>query len=197
MKTILFFGDSLTAGYMLSNPDEESFPALVGQKIAREGLGYKVINAGRSGDSSSDGLHRLDQWLSDPIDVFVLELGINDIIRGYSPNSTRQNLDEILNKVRQTFPTCKIVILGMDAPDSIQAPRVYAASSEVEIQEFKSLFPDLARFHHAALVPYFLQGVAGAPHLNLPDELHPNSEGYQVIADHVWPFVKSVLSSKL
>ena len=193
MKTILFFGDSLTAGYMLSNPDEESFPALIGEKIVREDLGYNVINAGRSGDSSSDGLHRLDQWLSDPIDVFVLELGINDIIRGYSPNSTRQHLDEILNKVHQKFPTCKMVILGIDAPDSIQAPRVYAASSEVEIKEFKSLFSDLASSHHATLVPYFLKGVAGTPHLNIPDELHPNSEGYKVIADNVWPFIKSVL----
>lgn len=193
VKTILFFGDSLTAGYMLSNPDEESFPARIAQKIKHEHLDYRVVNAGRSGDASSDGLRRLDQWLSDPVDVFVLELGINDIIRGVSPKNTKQSLDDILKRVHQKWPNSKKVILGMNAPDSIRTQRVYALSSAEEINEFKSLFSDLSNDHHAVLVPFFLQGVAGVPHLNFPDGLHPNKEGYKVIADNTWTFIKSVL----
>jgi acyl-CoA thioesterase-1 len=120
-------------------------------------------------------------------------LGINDIIRGISPVKTRQNLDNILKRLHQKFPTCKIVILGLNAPDSIRTQRVYAQSSTEEIKEFKSLFPNLAKTYEAVLVPFFLQGVAGVPDLNFPDGLHPNNEGYKVIADQHGPFIKSVL----
>jgi acyl-CoA thioesterase I len=193
MKTILFFGDSLTAGYGLSNPDEESFPARIGEKIQREKFRYKIVNAGRSGDTSFDGLSRLEYWLSQPVDVFVLELGINDIIRGHSPSSTKQNLDQILKRTSYKFPNCKMAIMGMDAPASIRAQRIEASNSLSRLMEFKSMYSDLAKNHNAALVPFFLQGVAGVKSLNLVDGLHPNSEGYKVIADHAWVVIKDLL----
>ena len=177
----------------MSKPKEESFPARIEEKIRQEGLVYKVKNGGQSGDASSDGIYRLSYWLSEPIDVFVLELGINDIIRGTPPNRTKQNLDEILRRVRQKFPNCKLVIMGMEAPESIRTQGIFAFSSANEIKEFKSIFRDLANSHKATLIPFFLQGVAGVRHLNLPDGLHPNGEGYKVIADHAWQFIRGIL----
>jgi acyl-CoA thioesterase-1 len=193
VTTILFFGDSLTAGYGLCNPREQSFPAIIAKKLKRENFEFKVLNAGRSGDSSFDGLNRLDGCLGKAIDIFVLELGINDIIRGVPAHHTKQNLDIILNTVRKKFPDCKLVILGMDAPDSIRTERIYAFRSASEIAAFKSLFRDLATLYQASLVPFFLNGVVGVRNLNLPDGIHPNSEGYKVIAEHVWPIIKQML----
>jgi acyl-CoA thioesterase-1 len=184
MQNILFFGDSLTAGYGLRNAATESFPALIGQKIDAEKLDYKIVNAGLSGDTSAGGLRRIDYWLSQPVSVFVLELGINDIIRGITPVTTLKNLQAITDKVKAKYPQVKIAVMGMQIPAFIHSP-VAASFSEV--------YRTLASSNQLSLVPFFLDGVAGKPHLNLPDHLHPNAEGYRVIADNVWSAIKRLL----
>jgi acyl-CoA thioesterase-1 len=184
MNNMLFFGDSLTAGYGLSNVSTESFPALIQQKINAAGLSYRVINAGLSGDTSAGGLSRLDYWLAQPIDVFVLELGANDIIRRIPPAATYKNLQAILNKVKLKYPQAKLVLMGMDIP--IFIPGAFAA-------EFRAIFKKLADANNMTLVPFFLAGVAGQAHLNLRDGIHPSAEGYKIIADRVWPVLKGML----
>jgi acyl-CoA thioesterase-1 len=184
MQNILFFGDSLTAGYGLRNAATESFPALIGQKIDAEKLDYKSINAGLSGDTSAGGLRRIDYWLSRSVSIFVLELGINDIIRGITPSTTLKNLQAITDKVKAKYPQAKIAVMGMQIPAFIHSP-VAASFSEV--------YRTLANTNQLSLVPFFLDGVAGKTHLNLPDRLHPNAEGYKVIADNVWPAIKKLL----
>lgn len=184
MNNILFFGDSLTAGYGLGNVDNESFPALIGQKIKEAGLDYKVTNAGLSGDTSAGGLSRLDYWLNQPIQVFILELGINDILRGIPPSRTFSNLDAIIKKVRSKYPDVKLALMGMEIPSFI--PGAFAA-------EFRSIFRRLADAHQMVFVPFFLEGVAGLAHLNMKDGLHPSAQGYSIIAEKVWPVIKPLL----
>ncbi|MEO6632605.1 MAG: arylesterase [Mucilaginibacter sp.] len=181
---MLFFGDSLTAGYGLRNAAAESFPAIIGQKIAAAGLDYKVINAGLSGDTTAGGLYRLDYWLSQPVSVFVLELGINDIIRGVAPSTIQKNLQEIIDKVKAKHPDVKIALMGMQIPPFIRSPVA---------GHFREIFTSLAVANDISLVPFFLEGVAGKPHLNLPDKLHPNAAGYKVIADNVWPVIRNLV----
>jgi acyl-CoA thioesterase-1 len=186
MKNILFFGDSLTAGYGLRNAETESFPALIGQKINAAHLDYKVINAGLSGDTSIGGLNRTDYWISQPISAFVLELGINDIIQGIKPQTTLVNLQAITDKVKTKYPGVKMALMGMEIPPFI--PALFAT-------QFREVYSKLADKNQMALVPFFLEGVAGKPHLNLPDRLHPNAEGYRVIAENVWPVMQVLLQS--
>jgi acyl-CoA thioesterase-1 len=188
MRKILFFGDSLTAGYGLTSPDNESFPALIQQKIDAEKLPYRTINAGVSGDTSSGGLARLERWLVNPIDIFVLELGLNDFLRGLPASATYNNLDKILAKVSKKYPECKLAIMGMEIPEFIAASR---------IDEFKGIFRKLAENHNASLVPFFLDGVAGISQLNMKDGIHPSNKGYVIIADNVWPTIKSLLAGQV
>ena len=185
MKNMLFFGDSLTAGYGLSNVQSESFPELIQQKINKEQLPYKIINAGVSGDTSGGGLGRIDYWLSQPVDVFVLELGINDIMRGIAPATTAKNLQLIIGKVKTRYPNVRLAIMGMEIPAFI--PGDFAA-------QFRAIFKQLANANTTALVPFFLQGVAGIRHLNMKDGVHPTAEGYKIIADKVWPVLKPLLT---
>jgi len=178
MKNILFFGDSLTAGYGLLNVALESLPALFQKKIDDAGLDYKVINAGVSGETSAAGLIRVDLFLNNQVDIFVLELGANDGLRGVSAAKTAENLQQIINKVRVKFPSVKILLLGMEIPAWI--PGANAAA-------FRSIFRQLAIANNIPLVPFLLDGVAGIKELNLNDGLHPSAAGYQVIAEKVWP----------
>jgi acyl-CoA thioesterase-1 len=184
MHNILFFGDSLTAGYGLKDVKTESLPALIQQRVHSANLAYHVINGGLSGDTTSGGLYRLDYWINRPITVFVLELGINDIIRGIPPQTTANNLQTIIDRVKQKHPGVKIALMGMEIPAFI--PGAFAA-------QFKAIFRKLAEVNNAAFVPFYLQDVAGIAHLNLPDRLHPNAEGYKVIANNVWPVIKGLL----
>ncbi len=186
MNNILFFGDSLTAGYGLGNVNDESFPALIGQKIRFAGLDYNIINAGLSGDTSAGGLARLDYWLSQPIRVFILELGINDILRGIPPSRTLINLQSIIDKVRAKYPDVKLALTGMEIPSFI--PGAFAA-------EFRSIFRRLAETNQMVFVPFFLEGVAGLAHLNMKDGLHPSAQGYRIIADKVWPVLEPLLTN--
>ena len=184
MKNILFFGDSLTAGYGLRSAATESFPALICQKINEAKLNYQVINAGLSGDTSAGGLNRLSYWLNSPVEVLVLELGINDVIRRVPPQTTLNNLQAITDTVKGKYPAVKIALMGMQLPAIIPSPNVAA---------FRGIFHTLAVKNKMTLVPFFLEGVAGNPRFNLPDRLHPNAEGYKIIADKVWPVLKELL----
>lgn len=184
MKNILFFGNSLTAGYGLRNAEMESFPALIGQKINAARLDYKVVNAGLSGDTSIGGLNRINYWISQPVSVFVLELGINDIIQGIKPQTTLGNLQAITDKVKTKYPGAKMALMGMEIPAFI--PVLFAP-------QFREVYSKLANKNEMAFVPSFLEGVAGKPDLNLPDRFHPNAEGYKIIADKVWPTIRALL----
>lgn len=186
MNRILFFGDSLTAGYGLSNPSGESFPALIQKKINEIGLPWETINAGISGDTSSGGLGRIDYWLTKSIDIFVLELGVNDLLRGAPLTATRHNLDLILKKVVKRYPQCKLAIMGMEVPELI---------SVTALDGFRRIYRDLSTTYNAAYVPFFLDGVAGVRNLNLPDGLHPTAKGYEVIANKVWPTLKLLIEA--
>jgi acyl-CoA thioesterase-1 len=184
MKNILFFGDSLTAGYGLRNAAAESIPALIAQRITSAKLDYEVINAGVSGDTSAGGLGRLDYWLHRPVSVFVLELGINDVIRGTQPQIILKNLQAIIDKVKTKYPDVKIALMGMQIPTFIHASIA---------EQFSNIYKTLAAANTVAFVPFYLDGVAGKTHLNLPDRLHPNAEGYKVIADKIWPVIQRLI----
>ncbi|WP_316821847.1 arylesterase [Pedobacter gandavensis] len=181
-KTILCFGTSLTAGYGLDV--KEAFPALIQEKIDAAGLPYTVINAGLSGETSAAGNSRIDWLLKQPVDLLILELGANDGLRGLPILETKKNLQEITDKVRKKYPEAKIVLAGMQIPPSMGAK--YA-------DEFKSLFPDLARKNDMKLVPFLLQGVGGVPKLNQEDGIHPTAEGQKILAENVWSVLKPIL----
>ncbi len=184
MKNILFFGDSLTAGYGLVNVTLESLPALIQGYITQEKLPYHVINAGVSGETSAGGLVRINLLLHQPIDVFILELGANDILRGIPPQTTAANLQAIVNKVKAKHPQAKLVMLGMELPGWI--PGQFAAA-------FRLVFSQVAQANQMTFVPFLLDGVAGIAHLNLHDGLHPTATGYQVIAQKIWPVLQPLL----
>ncbi len=185
-KTLLFFGDSLTAGYGLEDPSTQAFPALVQEKIAAAGLPWRVVNAGLSGETSAGGLRRVDWVLRQQVDIFVIELGGNDGLRGLSPDATRANLQAIIDRVRAGCPPAKIVLAGIVAPPNMGADFTRA---------FASIFPDLARKNGLPLIPFLLEGVGGRPELNQPDGVHPNVSGHAIVADTVWRALRPLLSA--
>jgi acyl-CoA thioesterase-1 len=185
MQIILFFGDSLTAGYGLKVMGE-AMPSLIREKIKAANIDANVINAGLSGDTTAGGLMRIDRLLNQPIDIFVLELGINDAIRGISPQISLKNLQAIVDKVKAKHPKVKLVLLGMEIP-------VFLRGEFAE--EFHAIFRQLAAVNDMAFVPFMLKDVAGKKHLNLFDRLHPNAEGYKIIAENVWPVIKKLVSN--
>jgi acyl-CoA thioesterase-1 len=173
-KTILFFGDSLTAGYGLST--EVAFPALVEKQLNKGGQRVKVINAGLSGETSAGGLSRIDWILRQQVDIFVLELGANDGLRGLPVSQTISNLQSIIDKVKARQPNVKIVLAGMMVPPNM---------GQQYSNEFRNIYPDLAKKNKATLIPFILDGVAGEEKLNQPDGIHPNVEGHQIIANNL------------
>ena len=181
-KVILFYGDSLTAGYGLST--EEAFPAIVDKTLNQKGKAVKVINAGLSGETSAGGLSRLDWVLRQPIDIFVLELGANDGLRGLPLAETRKNLQAIIDHVKKKYPSVNIVVAGMLVPPNMGPD--YTA-------EFQKLFPELAKKNNARLIPFLLQGVAGNDKLNNADGIHPNVEGHKIVANNVLKIVEPLL----
>ncbi|WP_114784162.1 arylesterase [Botryobacter ruber] len=183
MKTILFFGDSLTAGYGLQAPN--AYPSIIQKRLQEEGYTeYKVINAGMSGDTTAGGVHRVERWLDQPVSIFVLALGANDGLRGIPARETSQNLQEIIDKVKRRWPEVQIILSGMEIPDIV--PGRYAA-------EFRVIFRELALKNNIPLIPFLLEGVVGMRHLNLPDGVHPNAEGQKLLANHTWAVLKDVL----
>lgn len=181
-RNILFFGDSITAGYGLE--EEEAFPAFVQQKIDSLGLNYTVTNAGLSGETSAGGLRRIDWVLQQPVDIFVLELGGNDGLRGIDPENTRQNLQGIINKVNERYPDADIILTGMEAPPNMGAHYT---------ERFREIFNELAEANDVIFMPFILEDVAGDPNLNLPDGIHPTRKGHQIIADNLWAYLEKVI----
>lgn len=181
-KAILFLGNSLTAGLGLD--PGEAFPALIQQKIDSLKWNFEAINAGLSGETSSGGLRRINWLLRRKIDLLVLELGANDGLRGIPLDLTRQNLQAIIDRTREKYPAVKIVIAGMEVPPNL---------GDEYTRQFRSIFRELAKQNNAALIPFLLEGVAGVKELNLPDGIHPNARGQQIVARNVWKVLKPLL----
>lgn len=182
-KVILFYGDSLTAGYGLSSP-EEAFPAKVEKKLNQNENVCKVINAGLSGETSAGGLSRLDWVLRQPVDIFVLELGANDGLRGLPLDQTKKNLQSIIDKVKQKYPKAKIVIAGMMVPPNL---------GNDYTKKFQQIFPDLAKKNNATLIPFLLQDVAGNEKLNQADGIHPNIQGHNIVTETVYKVLQPLI----
>lgn len=181
-KTVVFLGDSLTAG--LGVQPTEAFPALVGEKIRAAGLPFEVQNAGLSGDTSAGGLRRIDWLLQHRIDVLVLELGANDGLRGLDLKAMKANLQAIIDKTKAKNPQVRIVLAGMQVPPNLGAE--YASG-------FQRVFQDLARENSATLIPFLLEGVGGHRELNQPDQIHPSPAGHRIVSDLVWRTLEPIL----
>jgi acyl-CoA thioesterase-1 len=181
-KSIIFFGNSLTAGYGLDA--DQAFPALIGRRIDSLDLPYKVINAGVSGETTADGKSRINWTLRQPADIFVLELGGNDGLRGIPVNGTRDNLQSIIDTVRIHYPSCKIILAGMRVPPSMGS--TYA-------NNFHEIFAQLAAKNKTALIPFLLDGVGGNPSLNQGDGIHPNYSGEKIVTETVWKALRPLL----
>lgn len=182
VKTILFFGNSLTAGYGLE--PSQAFPALIQERIDSLGLPYKVVNAGVSGETSAGGKSRIDWLLKKPVDVFVLELGANDGLRGIDPESTYKNLKTIIGKVREKNPEVEIILAGMQLPPSM---------GQKYTRAFGEVFTRLAQDENVHLIPFLLEGVGGNPELNQADGIHPTVEGQKILANNVWEVLEEVV----
>jgi acyl-CoA thioesterase I len=175
MKRILVLGDSISEGFQIK--PSEAYPMLLAKKLREAGLNFEVTNASATGGTTEGGLERLHSHLKRKIDIFILELGINDAFRGIPVDQIRDNLQQIIDKVRARNPKVRVVIAGMQLPN-------YAADDYVSA--FGKMFADLAGKNGAALVPYLLDGVAGDPSLNLPDGIHPNASGQKILVENVW-----------
>jgi acyl-CoA thioesterase-1 len=180
-KRILVLGDSLSGGFGLK--PSEAYPTLLANKLRAAGLNFQVTNASQTGGTTDGGLERLPAHLKRKIDIFILELGINDAFRGVPVDQMQSNLQQIIDKVKARNPNVRVVIAGMELPN-------YGANDYVS--GFGKMFAELAAKNGAALVPYFLDGVAGNPSLNLPDGIHPNAAGQRVLAENVWRVLEPV-----
>lgn len=180
--TILFFGDSITAGYGLD--PEQAFPARIQERADSLGLPVETVNAGVSGETTAGGLRRVDWILQRPFDIFVLGLGGNDGLRGLDPGHTRENLQKIMDKVRENRPGVKIVLAGMEAPPNM---------GDDYTRRFREVFLDLADANDVVFMPFLLEDVAGIPKRNMPDGIHPTAEGHRIIAGNVWKVLEPLL----
>lgn len=185
IKSILFFGDSITAGYGLDDSND-AFPGVLQQKIDSLGLDYTVINSGVSGETTAGGSSRIDWVIKQNPTIFVLELGANDGLRGVPLSETRSNLQEIINTVREKSPETKIILAGMQLPPNM---------GQEYTQEFKQLYVDLAEKNDLAFIPFILKDVGGIATLNQADGIHPTVEGHQIVANTVWETLKPMLKS--
>lgn len=181
-KNILFFGTSLTAGYGLD--PTEAYPALIQNRIDSLKMPYNVINGGLSGETSAGGKARIDWLLKQRVDVFVLELGANDGLRGLPVAQTAKNLQAIIDRVKAKYPDAEMVLAGMQVPPNMGAK--YAA-------DFKNMYPELAKKNQMALIPFLLDKVGGVPKLNQADGIHPTAEGDKILAENVWVVLKGLL----
>jgi acyl-CoA thioesterase I len=180
-KTILVLGDSLSQGFGVT--PSEAYPILLAKKLRAAGLNFQVTNASAAGGTTEGGLKRLPAHLKRKIDIFILELGINDAFRAEPVDQIQNNLQQIIDKVKARNPNVRLVIAGMQLPS-------YTADDYVSA--FGKMFADLAAKNGAALVPYLLQSVAGNPSLNLPDGIHPNTAGQKILAETVWHVLEPI-----
>jgi acyl-CoA thioesterase-1 len=184
-KNILFFGNSLTAGYGLDDASTAGFVGLTQQKMDAENLPYRCINAGLSGETTAGGNSRID-WVIEqqPVDIFILELGGNDALRGLKADESERNLQSILDKVKTKYPSVKIILSGMEAPRSMGTTYTTA---------FHNIYPNLAKKNTLALIPFVLEGVGGIAELNQKDGIHPTAEGNKIIVETIWKVLKPLL----
>lgn len=180
--TILFFGNSLTAGYGIE--EDEAFPALLGERLDSLGYNYSVINGGLSGETTAGGLSRLDWFLEEEPEIFILELGGNDGLRGIALDETKKNLKAIINTVKNKFPSTKILLAGMQIPPNM---------GQEYTEQFREIYPQVAEEESVQLIPFLLEGVAGDPELNLRDGIHPTEEGHKIVVENVWPYLKELV----
>ena len=181
-KKIVFFGNSLTAAFGL-NP-QDGFTAIIQRKLAQKDASFKVINAGISGDTAKEGKERVHWVLQQRIDYFVLELGLNDVFQGATLDELHDNLATIIQKVQAEAPETTILLTELELP---------AASPADTRSAFNNIYTRLAKTYDVNLVPDFLGDVLDIPALNLPDGLHPNAEGQQLMAERVWQVLEPML----
>lgn len=181
-KTILFFGNSLTAGYGIEQ--EDSFAGLTQARLDSLQIDYRVINGGLSGETTAGGLSRLDWFLEDEPTIFVLELGGNDGLRGIIPSESKKNLLGIIEKVQTKYPETKIILAGMQIPPNM---------GQEYTDEFKKIYPQIATEKNVTLIPFLLEGVAGNPNLNLPDGIHPTEAGHKIVSETIWIYLKELI----
>jgi acyl-CoA thioesterase-1 len=183
VSEVLAFGDSLTAG--LGLPADAAFPSRLEARLRAEGTLVHVINAGYSGDTTTDGLARLDWSLAGKPDLVILELGANDTLRGIEPSLVRANLDAMITKIQASG--AKVLLMGMRAPTNW---------GEEYQHEFDRVYPELAQAHGVTLYPFFLEGVAMDPQLNQPDGLHPNERGVAALVERIAPYVARLIGGR-
>lgn len=181
-KKIIFFGNSLTAAFGLD--PSQGFTTLIQQKLDALNLPYEVVNAGLSGETTSGGNERVDWVLEQGVDIFLLELGGNDGLRGIDPKVSYQNLAAIIEKVKKSAPDAVLILAGMHAPPNM---------GKMYTDEFSGMYPRLAKQYNLPLIPFLLENVGGIPELNLPDGIHPNEEGQKIVAENVWKVLKDEL----
>jgi len=181
-KTILFFGNSLTAGYGID--PEESFAGRIQSRLDSLKKEYRVINGGLSGETTAGGLSRLDWFLEEEPYIFVLELGGNDGLRGIPLTETKKNLLAMVDKVQAKYPNTKIILAGMQIPPNM---------GKEYTEEFKAIYPAVAKEKNIELIPFLLEGVAGNPDLNLPDGIHPTPKGHRIVMETLWPYISKAL----
>ena len=174
-RTVLIVGTSLTAGLGLD--PEDAWPALIQAKIDSAGLPYHVVNAGLSGETSAGALRRIDWLLRGPVDVFVLETGANDGLRGLDTDSLRANIEAIFAKVHAARPSARLALIQMEAPPNL---------GSMYTSQFHSVYAEAAKAEGVTLLPFLLDSVAGRPGLNQADGMHPNVTGSRVAARTEW-----------
>ncbi|MEO9458854.1 MAG: arylesterase [Lentilitoribacter sp.] len=181
---VVAFGDSLMAGYQLDR--EDAFPNRLAEALSANGLEINMTNAAVSGDTTSGGLARLDWSIPDGTDVVILELGANDALRGLPAETTRENLDKMMARLSERNIT--VFLMGMLAPPNMGA--------DYE-QEFNTIYPDLANKYEVEFYPFFLDGVAGVPELNISDGIHPNPKGIAVMVEKILPIAEPFFKAQL
>ena len=183
-KIILCFGDSITAGYGLDDSND-AYPAALQSKIDSLGLDYTVVNSGLSGETTAGGRSRLSWIMNQPIDIFLLELGGNDGLRGIPLSETRSNLQAIIDMLHEKSPDTKVIIAGMELPPNMGQDYTTA---------FRNIYSELAEQNDLAFIPFILKDVGGIIELNQNDGIHPTVEGHKIVANTVWEVLKPILT---
>jgi acyl-CoA thioesterase-1 len=179
-RVIVAFGDSLTAGFGV--PADQTYPARLGERLKREGYDYRVVNAGVSGDTTAGGVRRVDWALRLKPEIVILELGVNDALRGQKLAGVRANLDQMITRFQAAG--ARVLVAGMRLPPNY---------GDRYAEDFHRLYAEVARAHQAALMPFFLDGVGAVARLNQADGIHPTAEGYAIVVDRLWPYLVPLL----
>jgi len=187
MDKIVFFGNSLVAGYGLKDPATESLPALISKKLKQQGMSFQVVNAGISGDTTGSALSRITRSLQGEIAIFIIELGANDFLRGIAPGQIYDNLRAIISRVRSSYPRVSILILGIALPQ-------WGHLSNGK--GYDGIYEKLAKENNTAIIKSFLKNVSGNRALNMPDGVHPLAAGYQIAAENIWPEIYAIVKAR-